>query len=200
MGQHILFSSKWRHIIILHWLFASFHFGSVTTCARCSKYCISTYNRCSRLCCSTYASCDDLCHVRGLFYFYPCQQWLPVPGMQSGIFLPMTAYARLWQPVPGMWIVIFLLMPAVPGSEDLCQVCKVLYFYLCQLCQVHQVLFFYLCQPVPGCDDLCQVCGLLHFYLCQLWRPVPSAGYAKWYISTYARLWRWYLCQVCGLL
>ena len=137
----------------------------------------------------------------GWYIFYLCQQWWPVPGKQSGIFLPMPACARLWQPVPGMRIVIFLLMPAVLGCDDLWQICTVLYFHLCQLCQVRQVLYFYLCQPVPGCDDLCQVCELLYFYLWQLWRSVPGmwivifltmpavttcAVYTEDYIFTYA--------------
>ena len=86
------------------------------------------------------------------------------------------------------------------SCDDLCQVCGLLYFYLCQL---HQVLFFYYISTVPGCDDLCGVCGLLYFYLYQLWRPVPGkqrviflpmpavpGTLVLFFYSEYARLWR----------
>ena len=105
----------------------------------------------------------------------------------------ISTYARLWWPVPGMWIVIFLPMP---GCDDLCQVCGLLYFYLyasCDdLCRVYRVLCFYLYQ-------LRRMHQVLFFYLCQLCHAVTTcAGYVDCYISTYASCDN--LCWVCELL
>ena len=147
----------------------------------------------------------------------PSVVFLPITGvpdcvfqpMTACVFLPMTAvttcamyvdcsistYGRSDDLCRVCRVEYFYLCQAMPGCDNLYQVCRLLYFYLCQLCQVHKVLFFYLCQPVPGCDDLCRVCKVVYFYLCQA--VTTCAGYEDCYnfiISTYARCYE--LCRV----
>ena len=133
---------------------------AVTTCAGYTECYISTYASAPIFLqpMPSVPGCDDLCWVCGLLYFPPMPLWRLVPGMWTVIFLPMPAApsfvfllysncGRLWRFVPGMWTVIFLPMPAVTtcagyvqgyistyaSCDDLCQVCALSYFYLCQL-------------------------------------------------------------------
>ena len=98
--------------------------------------------------------------------------------------------------------VVFLTIPIVPGYDDLCRVCGLLYFYLyascddpcrvyrvlcfylCQLRRMHQILFFYLCQLCQAMTTCARVCGLLYFYLCM--QAVPGKQ----------RILFFYLCQL----
>ena len=108
----------------------------------------------------TVSGCDDLCQVCRLLYFYLCQLWRPVPGMQSVIFLYMPAVTTRARYVD------YYISTCV-SCDDLCRVCGLLYFYL-----------------DARCEDLCRVCSVLYFYLCQA--VITCAGYVECYISSYA--------------
>ena len=132
------------------------------SCTGNAKFCFST----------TVPGCDELCQICGLLHFYLCKLWRLVSGMWIIIFLPLPA-------APDAPSFVFLPMPTVPGCDELCQICGLLYFYLCQLHRVRQVLLFYLFQLYrammtcawyvdcyisihTSCDDLCQANRGLH--------------------------------------
>ena len=115
--------------------------------------------------CQTVTNCARCANCNISTYYVSCAMlWRPVPGMQSVIFLPM----------PSCQVRQVLFFLPMPGYDALCQVCGLLYFYLCQMWRPVPGMQSGIFLPMSGCDDLCRVCGLLYFYLCQLWRLVPG--------------------------
>ena len=79
--------------------------------------------------------------------------------MQNVIFLPMLAvttcagYTECYiskPAAPGAPNFVFLPMPTVPGCDDLCRICGLLYFYLCQLWRPVQGMWIVISLPKPA--------------------------------------------------
>ena len=75
------------------------------------------------------------------------------------VFLPMPA-------APGVPNFLFLPISTVPGCDDQCRICGLLYFYICQAVTTCAGLWIVIFLPMPA--------------------VTTCAGYAESYISTYA--------------